>query len=421
MASLELWRRTWLVVAAAVAILCGATESSAITIEMKDAAPDRVERQRAYAEGALPLPGTPELGQLQTRLGAKDMKLGMPVFIRIFKAESELEVWMEKGERFELLDTYPICHWSGTLGPKLREGDKQNPEGFYSIGARQLHRVGRWPRSLNLGFPNTLDRALKRSGSYILVHGGCSSVGCFAMTNPVIEEIYTLVEAALRAGQERIGVHVFPFRMTEENLGLHALNPWADFWQELRPGYDIFERTRVPPRIGYCDQRYVIEPAAPGEVGEDRPLALCGGGPVAQVDPSSQSLAQLPPTWPWLPLPTAPPRISRAKPLLSSPARVAARVLAKPTVSIPPKVVASAPAKALVSAAKLIATAARETTAETTSAKRGKPPPPTVRQAATPTVQCNPGLVSCRRFIALRSRAMSERTRVATAAAHKLR
>ena len=173
----------------------------AVTIEIDDVASDRVERQRAFAEGQLPLAGTPDLGQFGDRLVEKGLAPGAAMFIRVFKAESELEVWMQKDGKFVLFATYPICHWAGTIGPKLREGDKQNPEGFYSVGPRQLHRIGRWPRSLNIGFPNTYDRAYGRTGSYILVHGGCSSVGCFAMTNAVMAEIFALTEQSLRGGK----------------------------------------------------------------------------------------------------------------------------------------------------------------------------------------------------------------------------
>ena len=127
--------------------------------------------------------------------------------IRIFKAESELELWMQKDERFELFATYPICKWSGKLGPKQHEGDRQAPEGMYAVGMPQIHRKGRWPRSLNIGYPNAFDRAMERTGSYILVHGGCSSTGCFAMTNPQMEEIYRLSERGPEAGS---AVHSHP-------------------------------------------------------------------------------------------------------------------------------------------------------------------------------------------------------------------
>lgn len=192
------------------------------------------------------------------RLQAKGMTAGSPVMIRIFKGESELELWLKKGERFELFATYPICYWSGRLGPKQREGDRQAPEGFYTVGTEQLHRQGRHPRSLDLGFPNVLDRAQARTGSYILVHGGCRSIGCYAMTNPIMEEIYALSEQALRQGQDRIQVHVFPFRMTEANLDVFADHKWRDFWLGLREAYDLFEQTHTPPRIAICNRKYVV-------------------------------------------------------------------------------------------------------------------------------------------------------------------
>lgn len=247
----------------AVAVLCSfgiADAASALSIELKDVAPDRIERQRAAATGELPLPGTPDLANLDDRLAAKGMKAGMDVFLRVFKSESEVELWMRSGERFELFATYPMCHWSGTLGPKIREGDKQSPEGFYTVAQRQLRSRGRWPRSFNFGFPNAFDKAHGRSGSYILMHGGCSSVGCFAMTNAVINEIHSLVDKALRGGQDRLHVHVFPFRMTDESLARHQGGEWYEFWRNLKQGYDAFETTRLPPKISVCQKRYHIRP-----------------------------------------------------------------------------------------------------------------------------------------------------------------
>lgn len=206
--------------------------------------------------------------RLENRLAEKGMAAGSPIMIRIFKIESELEVWMQKDGRFELLAKYPICHWSGALGPKLTEGDRQSPEGLYSISTRQLHKTGRWRRSLDIGFPNTFDRAHGRTGSYILVHGGCTSIGCYAMTNPVMEEIYALSEAALRQGQEDIPVHVFPFRMTQQNLAAHAKSEWSSFWASLRAAYDLFERTRVPPHVGVCNKQYVVSETEIAETDE---------------------------------------------------------------------------------------------------------------------------------------------------------
>ena len=260
------------------ALIAGMSTAQAVTIELKAAAPKRVENQRAHANGAKVLPGTPDLSAFSQRLTAKGQKVGNPVFLRIFKAEAELEVWMRKNDQspYELFATYPVCNWSGTLGPKLAEGDKQTPEGFYTLTRRQLHRIGRWPRSLNLGFPNVYDRSLARTGSYILVHGGCSSVGCFAMTNPVIEEIYRLTRAAIYRGQRHVPVHVFPFRMTEANLKKHAGNEWIGFWHNLKEGHDAFHATRIPPRVRVCDGRYHFDRIAPREVGAQSPLKPCG-------------------------------------------------------------------------------------------------------------------------------------------------
>jgi len=260
--------------AAALCALWSASAAKAIEIVLKDVASDRVERQRAYVRGQVPLPGTPDLGALDARLSAKGLVRGSPIFIRIFKASSELELWMKKGERFVLLDSYPICHWTGTLGPKLREGDRQSPEGFYTVTNRQMRLVGRWQKAFNLGFPNAYDQLNRRTGSFILVHGGCSSVGCFAMTEQVQEEIYALASAAMKGGQERFHVHVFPFRMTEENMTAYAGHAWAGFWQDLKAAYDSFERTRLPPRVAICDQRYHVTDAEPGSPDDEKPLAI---------------------------------------------------------------------------------------------------------------------------------------------------
>lgn len=226
-----------------------------------------------------PLPGTPDLGALEARLAETGVKRGDPVFIRIFKADMELELWMQKGERFVHFATYPICFYSGRLGPKLRQGDKQSPEGFYAVAKGQLNPNSRWFRSFNTGFPNLLDQAHGRSGSLLMVHGGCSSVGCYAMTNPVIGEIWALITAALDGGQGSFPVHIFPFRLTEARLAAYAAEPSAAFWRDMKPGYDLFEATGVPPRISVCQKRYVAQAGAPGSAaGPLRAACPPGGG-----------------------------------------------------------------------------------------------------------------------------------------------
>jgi murein L,D-transpeptidase YafK len=186
---------------------------------------------------------------LGDELASSGLEIGQPIFIRIFKEESELEVWLEGEGGFELLRTYPVCYFSGHLGPKLREGDLQSPEGFYFVRPSQLNPNSRYHLAFNIGYPNAYDRAHGRTGGAIMVHGDCVSIGCYAMTDPGIEEIYTLAEAALNHGQPFFRVHIFPFRMTDANMRRHSGSAWYGFWENLRQGYDFFEKSRIPPDV----------------------------------------------------------------------------------------------------------------------------------------------------------------------------
>jgi murein L,D-transpeptidase YafK len=216
----------------------------------------------SYAGGQLPLPGTPELASLDQRLATAGVKLGSPVLLRLFKREFELEVWVKRDDKFVRFATYPICMWSGGLGPKLKQGDRQAPEGFYTVDSTQLNPNSKYHRSFNLGFPNAFDRAHGRTGSLLMVHGDCRSIGCYAMTDPVIDEIWALVTAALGAGQQRLQVQVFPFRMTERNMSWHAYDQAAPFWRQLKDGHDLFERDHVPPIVNVCKGNYTFRSGA---------------------------------------------------------------------------------------------------------------------------------------------------------------
>src|SRR3954466_2753235 len=131
--------------------------------------------------------------KLVADMAAKDMDLNSPILVRLFKTEAELEVWKQtRSGQFALLKTYPICRWSGDLGPKVREGDRQAPEGFYSITPGQMNPQSAYYPSFNIGYPNAFDKALGRTGSQLMVHGDCSSRGCYAMTDEQIAEIYSL-------------------------------------------------------------------------------------------------------------------------------------------------------------------------------------------------------------------------------------
>ncbi len=196
--------------------------------------------------------------KLQNELDAFGLAPRGPLFIRIFKQEKELEIWgIEiKSATYRKFKIYPICVYSGALGPKLREGDFQSPEGFYDVTKDRLNPHSDFHLSFNVGYPNAFDTAQGRTGSFIMVHGACVSIGCFAMTNEGIEEIYLLVESALGGGQASLPVHIFPFRMTDENMKAHEGDEWITFWKNLKEGYDLFETTGEPPKVETVGQSY---------------------------------------------------------------------------------------------------------------------------------------------------------------------
>ena len=190
----------------------------------------------------------------------KDMDLQSPILIRLFKQEAELEVWKQnRSGKFELLKTYPICRWSGDLGPKVREGDRQAPEGFYSITPGQMNPASAYSLSFNTGYPNAYDRALGHTGSELMVHGDCSSRGCYAMTDEQIAEIYSLGRESFFGGQKAFQFEAFPFRMTPVNMAKHRNNPNMAFWKMIKEGYDHFEVTHQEPKVDFCEKHYVFD------------------------------------------------------------------------------------------------------------------------------------------------------------------
>jgi murein L,D-transpeptidase YafK len=211
-----------------------------------------------------------------------------PVLIRTFKKEAELEIWkMRSDGRYVHLKTYPMCRWSGQLGPKVREGDRQAPEGFYSIGLGQLNPNSNYYLSFNVGYPNAYDRAWGHTGGSIMVHGACSSAGCFSMTDNQIAEIYAIARSALYGGGQRaIQMQSYPFKMTAENLAKHRLDPNIGFWKQLKEGSDHFEVTRQEPSVGVCGKRYVFN-AEPANGQALDPNAAC---PALKEDPEIKAL-----------------------------------------------------------------------------------------------------------------------------------
>jgi murein L,D-transpeptidase YafK len=200
----------------------------------------------------------------------KDMDLQSPILVRLFKQEAELEVWKQtRSGQFALLKTYPICRWSGDLGPKVREGDRQAPEGFYSINPSQMNPQSAYYLSFNTGYPNAFDRALGRSGSQLMVHGDCSSRGCYAMTDEQIAEIYSLGRESFFGGQKAFQFQAYPFKMTPVNMAKHRNNPNMAFWKMIKEGSDHFEVTRQEPKVDFCEKKYVFDAAKPADAKRD--------------------------------------------------------------------------------------------------------------------------------------------------------
>ncbi len=219
-------------------------------------------------------------------LGKKGMDTGTPMFVRIFKEEFELEVWKQRSDgRYYHFKTYPICNWSGELGPKIRQGDKQAPEGFYQVSRDQMNPNSQFHLAFNLGFPNAFDKAHRRTGDFLMVHGKCRSAGCYAMTDALIEEIYALAREAYIGGQELIHVHAFPFRMTDANIARHAKHQAAPFWQTLKEGYDYFETTRQTPAVAVCARKYVVNVKLPANQSRVDPEGACPAFERPPLDP----------------------------------------------------------------------------------------------------------------------------------------
>src|SRR5271165_3548030 len=194
----------------------------------------------------------------------KNMPKHSPILVRIFKEEAELEVWKQDTTgHFQILKILPICRWSGDLGPKLHEGDRQAPEGFYTITPELMNPNSDFYLAINTGFPNSFDKANNRDGSSLMIHGDCLSSGCYAMTDEQIGEIYSLARDSLLGGRPSFQVQAYPFRLTPENLARHRTNPNLAFWKMLKIGNDHFEATHLEPKVDVCNRRYVFDAQPP--------------------------------------------------------------------------------------------------------------------------------------------------------------
>src|SRR5213595_103916 len=234
----------------------------------------------------LPTKATKELPpELLSLLRQKKMPKYSPIVVRLFKEEAELEVWKQDTTgRFQILKIYPICRWSGDLGPKLQEGDRQAPEGFYTVTPELMNPDSNFYLAINTGFPNSFDKANNRDGSLLMIHGDCSSSGCYAMTDEQIGEIYSLARDSL-LGRPSFQVQAYPFRLTPANLARHRTHPQLAFWKMLKIGNDHFETTHLEPKVDVCDSLYVFDAQTPPR--STKPFAFNPNGkcPAFVVDP----------------------------------------------------------------------------------------------------------------------------------------
>lgn len=212
--------------------------------------------------GSLSMSGRAERelpAKIQQKMAAMGMPKTSPIIIRVFKEESALEVWKQKSNgQYGLIATYEICQWSGKLGPKFIEGDRQAPEGFYTVRPTQMNPNSNYYLAFNIGFPNAYDAVNGRTGRHLMVHGACSSSGCYSMTDESIAEIYAFGRDSFRGGQHEFQVQAFPFRMTAANMARYRNDANYAFWRMLKEGYDIFEATKKPPQVDVCEKRYVF-------------------------------------------------------------------------------------------------------------------------------------------------------------------
>jgi murein L,D-transpeptidase YafK len=264
--NLPFWRLSALGVTVATGALLAGCDDSYL-----DTGPGRSERPISSATLA--------------QMSKIDTTPSSPVLIRSYKKEAELEIWKMTSEgRYALLKTYPICRWSGQLGPKKVEGDMQVPEGFYTIEPGQLNPNSHYYLAFNVGYPNAYDRAYGRTGGSVMVHGVCSSAGCFSMTDEQVADIYAIARDALRGGQREIQLQSYPFRMTPENMTKYRLDPNIGFWKELKKGSDHFEVTKTEPSVVICGKHYVFGATANG------PVSASAACPALQRDDDVEAL-----------------------------------------------------------------------------------------------------------------------------------
>jgi len=197
--------------------------------------------------------------KLQGELTDKGLNIKSDLYVRIFKEESVMEIWINSGMQYQFFKSYNICYFSGGLGTKTQSGDGKSPEGFYTITPAQLYPLSNYYLAINIGYPNKLEQLKGYTGDAIMVHGHCASIGCYAMTDDGIEEIYTLVYKNFESGRQKIQLDIFPFRMNREHLSKYATSAYLPFWKSMKPGYDLFEKNHIPAVAVIRNKEYAFQ------------------------------------------------------------------------------------------------------------------------------------------------------------------
>ncbi len=232
---------------------------------------ETVERDVSHVKNKVDYPLS---ASILAEMDKKNMDRNAPILIRIFKEEGKLEIWKAKRDnRFDVIASYDICAWSGKLGPKIKEGDRQAPEGFYNLTPGHLNPNSNYYLAINTGFPNRYDQANGRNGTNLMIHGACSSSGCYSMTDAQVLEIYGFARDAFKGGQKTVQLQALPFRMTAENMARHRNSEHFEFWKMLKVGYDNFEVTKRPPEVNVCEKKYVFNQQLEG--GQFNASAAC--------------------------------------------------------------------------------------------------------------------------------------------------
>ncbi|MNK68211.1 L,D-transpeptidase catalytic domain [compost metagenome] len=202
---------------------------------------------------------------LRTDLVAKKIGHSPFMIINAYKAEGKLEIWLKNGSDkvYQLFKTYDFCEHSGTLGPKVIEGDGQTPEGFYYINV--FNPMSNFHLSLGINYPNSVDNFRtgkdRKTGGDIYIHGSCVTVGCIPLTDEKIKEVYLLAMFSSDLKSKKVPVNIYPFKMTDQNMKKYSAEfpTQVTFWKSLQPVFLAFEQNKTQPNVNEVKGEYLLK------------------------------------------------------------------------------------------------------------------------------------------------------------------